>query len=93
MAHTPGPWTYHKNKGVRSIDAPSCRFLFDDERYYPSCSENEDDWPLIAAAPDLLAACKALNALPLIPYPENARTPLCDALALVQAAVAKAEGR
>ena len=59
MAHTPGPWTF-EGGGDRHITLPSGESLFCDTQYYPWCSENSDDWRLIAAAPELLEACKAV---------------------------------
>ncbi len=61
--HTPGPWIYTKGSddGVRHIssrDPDAVSELFCDERYYPSCSDNDADWSLIAAAPDLYEAVK-----------------------------------
>jgi len=63
MSHTPGPWTFTKGS-ERHIQAPHAGVplyggdLFCDEQYYPWCSNNDADWALIAAAPDLLAALK-----------------------------------
>jgi hypothetical protein len=56
---TPGPWRYEIKDGVRYIRAPEHESrphygaLFCDETYYPWCSSNEADWPLVAAAPTM----------------------------------------
>ena len=88
MAHTPGPWTYrgHSDRSPNRIAAADDTVIMDDEEYYQRCSPNDADWPLIAAAPDLLAACKAaLNDRMYTDWPGVAD--------LLLAAIAKAEGR
>lgn len=57
MAHTPGPWSVHSEMPNRII-------LNGSHSYDVECrtgdepSHNADDVRLIAAAPDLLAACR-----------------------------------
>lgn len=63
--HTPGPWTFEiDDSGVYHIKAPGHPgSLFCDEQYYPWCSNNEADWHLLAAAPEMFEALKlALDA-------------------------------
>lgn len=94
MSHSPAPWTLHPH--VKSYpSAPTHQeirdagghLLFADETYYPECSENDADWPLVAAAPELLAALKSLHDTGLV----REMGTLENKAAL--AAIAKAEGR
>lgn len=76
MSYTPGPWTFSvEDDGIQRSeheDGTRCRYirangtvgaLMGGTRYYPWTPDNEDDWRLMASAPDLLAACKlALSA-------------------------------
>lgn len=71
MSHTPGPWIFSHDAdgswsehddplGVRYIRAAGkMGALLGGVKYYPWTPDNVDDWTLIAAAPDLLAALKA----------------------------------
>ncbi len=55
---TRGPWKFvvENEYGTRlKIQEPSGKTLMCDEKYYPWCPENEADWHLIAAAPELYA--------------------------------------
>jgi hypothetical protein len=99
MSHTPGPWDlkiapvdasdiYWDERSehdgpVRTIEARG-EMLLVSQRFYPSTPENLDDWKLIAAAPDLLAALKTI-----VEEGYAAQTMLRAA----EAAIAKAEGR
>ena len=80
MTHTPGPWTVDDNYIMCRYDGNGnyiCRMLGRGE-------ETDANATLIAAAPDLLAACKvALNAINLNDETLTAREHL-------QAAIAKA---
>ena len=60
MAPTPGPWRLHFDEDhVRHIKTDTTPgSLMCDMQYYPWCPDNLDDWHLIAAAPDLLAALR-----------------------------------
>lgn len=58
MSHTQGPWVATKTNGEWNISAPTDRCLFGNPNYYPYCSSNDDDWPLVAAAPELLRLLK-----------------------------------
>lgn len=54
--HTPGPWTFTYPSERAFIDSPSGLVLITDDE----CSARTEDVRLIAAAPELLEALKAL---------------------------------
>ena len=94
MSHTPGPWIIeHQELGAThdTILAPSGSVC---GKRFPICEvfgtifpDGCDNACLIAAAPDLLAACKALIA-------ERAwESTDCAAWDMVRSAISKAEGR
>lgn len=77
--HTPGPWHYN----VGFISSPRwlvCRMI-----------GNDADCKLIAASPDLLAACKA--ALAALSQPMTYPADIAAAKKWLADAAAKAEGR
>jgi len=86
--HTPGPWLAEFTSCGKQDDG--CRGGWKIVGPYhsePHGYHNSSDASLIAAAPDLLAACKrVLGHL-------DGSTGEIDAVALLQAAIAKAEGR
>jgi hypothetical protein len=91
MGHTPGPWTVNDADNVSSWSVQaSGRKRICAARWYPYTQEAKaealDNARLIAAAPELLEACKAvLNS-----------TNILDAdkiYSIVKAAVARAEGK
>ena len=49
---TPGPWTVEYRFGCTYIMAEQ-EALMCNETYYPWVPENQADWPLIAAAPEM----------------------------------------
>ncbi len=60
MKHTPGPWEVsevYKSGQLHSIAVHPCHFYFTGSLKYL----NEADAQLIAAAPELLAACKSVQ--------------------------------
>lgn len=81
MAHTPKPWRH-----VREEFGQSYRVQAEDGNICVPCygrgDLDEDNARLIAAAPELLEACKLLIS----------EGPSMDAYHLVRAAIAKAEG-
>lgn len=78
MRTTPGPWSVEKDINDYSVVAGNARVAG-----YASAA----DACLIAAAPDLLKACKAaFVALPMSKHNEETN-------AMLKAAIAKAEGR
>jgi hypothetical protein len=100
MTHTPGPWKWwtscswrrlrHDDRG-KSVDVLMPCVAPDGQ---PDIIVSDDDMPLIEAAPELLAALKALQRQALQsdvndPANEWGR----EALELASAAIAKAEGK
>ena len=93
MRHTPGPWEFVFDVAYTSGQHPEPDYEYarisSDKRFniakiYPDSEEWRANARLIAAAPDLLAACKvALNAINLNDETLTAREHL-------QAAIAKA---
>ena len=75
MGHTPGPWIVKVHDDYTNVES----------KYYTICADvTNADAALISAAPDLLAALKALVQDDL-----HDSTNFCSA----QKAIAKAEGR
>jgi hypothetical protein len=89
MSHSPGPWKFTGSGDARRIMSATDEALMGDERHYPWCPDSDEDWRLIAAAPDLLEACEmALDAFDGAPAGfsrENVR-----AIAALRDAIAKA---
>ncbi len=56
---TPGPWVFEYEGADKYITAQG-KSLMCDMDYYPWNSDNEHDWHLIAAAPELLQAARHL---------------------------------
>jgi hypothetical protein len=97
MPHTPGPWHRNIRKdgkyptvyAGRNKHVASASAIYDDKGQFDG-AEVEANIDLIAAAPDLLAACEAaLSLLNNIGKGNWAQTPAGDAL---RAAIAKAKG-
>jgi len=80
--HTPGPWAY-QNDAITSAYGDIARVHFQSSRD----RRGWDDRRLIAAAPELLAACKAA-----LHQMENG-TGANDLRSLFRSAIDKAEGR
>lgn len=53
--HTPGPWIY-VDSGIVAEESPDEWLIENEDRVF---SATDDDLRLMAAAPDLLAACEA----------------------------------
>jgi hypothetical protein len=94
--HTPGPWLYREPQDdeLHEIYSESSGDLI----CYPVWTHNQRaNIPLIAAAPELLAACKQLhNCLSdwmEIADSDDLRDSDSEAIELSFAAIAKAEGR
>ncbi len=89
MAHTPGPWTAEDPKDAQyDILGPRGEHVvcFGHEYDHYGCIANESDRSLIAAAPDLLDACRrALD--------EAGHLQGVTRRGALAAAIAKAEGR
>jgi len=97
MSHTPGPWSYEKGTGLIYPSNSTVKHVAHVFGLVPdigNANKNYDEWEanarLIAAAPDLLEAAKAvIRAFGFAP-PEDVDLPTeWDDLS---AAVAKAEG-
>jgi hypothetical protein len=105
MSHTPGPWKWHWGLG-HNLEADCGVFHepIEGQAYsvcrcprYQSQLQWEADARLMAAAPELLAACKGL--LPFVEFLDDAgprgeewqSEELKEAIAATNAAVAKAE--
>lgn len=61
MAHSKGPWARSEEGGTSHIRDADGTSLMADETYYPWCPSNDDDWNLIAAAPEMLQALKSMR--------------------------------
>lgn len=105
MSHTPGPWSASNWRVCASVDDPEkFRYICDTANNAKTRNnENAANARLIAASPDLLAACKALLAVVdgsaefVIAFDEGAPRDgvianLNYAIDLSRVAVAKAEG-
>ena len=98
VKHTPGPWAVGTDCKVWGSGKPNC---YKSEACFVAACGNDQDAALIAAAPELLAACVA--ALPLLEeYRQRVFTGRIrgDLLSgdyeptqALRAAIAKAEGR
>ncbi len=51
--YTPGPWRVSYERGTTQIRSADNDSLMCDETYYPWVPDNQNDWTIIAAAPDL----------------------------------------
>jgi hypothetical protein len=95
--HTPGPWSvycYVEPKGyVQEIGPIQVNTFFseDDDTYYPYLEIEEADAKLIAAAPELLAALKAI-VCGLSKEDEEGLLAHTEQIVKAQKAIAKAEG-
>ncbi len=90
--HTPGPWKVRLGLNEAFIDAPGivCLAVVNS---LTDTAEAEVNARLIAAAPELLAACKMVVRLVDDPRSPAAKDPWGDGLTQLEAAIAKAEGR
>ena len=83
--HTPGPWHYAPGEivyGPSGETVASCRFVTNFK------DTNVANMRLVAAAPELLAALKAM----MNRYGDKSEHPFCDASISARAAIVKAEG-
>lgn len=92
-AHTPAPWRAD-DYGVRDVGGYICwihkphRYEGQDERYQKEVAERRADARLIAAAPDLLAACQGAIAA-IDNYPDR-QHPMTASEIILRAAIVKA---
>src|SRR5438105_6090577 len=101
-AHTPGPWRIVESgstRDIRSCEAAprTIAALFRPFPYLMGEQENEANARLIAAAPDLLAACEAAATI-MQEVPESElhpadRNPFTNALIGLRQALEKARGQ
>jgi len=77
MTHSPGPWKLRIDRGDTVIEDADGRPVIVDTAYYPVSPSNDDDYSLIAAAPDLLEAlCELYDAADSMAYACNSS--MCD---------------
>jgi hypothetical protein len=96
-AFTPGPWERYgfigRNTGLNRVRAASHVDRVE-RKVYVDVPANADDARLIAAAPDLYAACIAAQQVIRANVPESHFDGYAaQALDLLRAAIAKAEGK
>jgi hypothetical protein len=85
--HTPGPWELNGSEMTTVLDENGCyRVLVD---FLEATSE---DQILIAAAPDLLAACRAFVEAKAMPNQPVKPSIIAQSLRLAEAAIKKATG-
>ena len=88
--HTPGPWTYPGGTG-NFVGGPDRLRIADLGGLERSPEERQANARLIAAAPDLLAACNSvLDSVPFASYRGDGELEECEAR--LKAAILKAEG-
>ena len=88
--HTPGPWTYPGGTG-NFVGGPDRLRIADLGGLERSPEERQANARLIAAAPDLLAACKSvLDSVPFASYRGDGELEECEAR--LRFAILKAEG-
>jgi len=88
--HTPGPWTYPGGTG-NFVGGPDRIRVADVGGMERSPEERQANARLIAAAPDLLAACKSvLDSVPFASYRGDGELEECEGR--LRFAILKAEG-
>ena len=88
--HTPGPWTYPGGTG-NFVGGPDRLRIADLGGLERSPEERQANARLIAAAPDLLAACKSvLDSVPFASYRGDGELEECEGR--LRFAILKAEG-
>jgi hypothetical protein len=83
--HTPGPWVFTTERGDNVIRGGG-KTLMNDTQYYPYCPDEDADWRLIAAAPDLL------DALQSVVSAWETGKPYVNEMGAARAAIARATG-
>lgn len=61
--HTPGPWQYQATNSAQAIVAADGEVIICDAPFGAYVSMEQEDWDLIAAAPDLLKELQHLVGL------------------------------
>jgi len=94
MSHTPGPWKFD---GSHVTDRTNTVISIEGIAQPHGVTADDDPaWAnarLIAAAPDLLAACHKICKAIAFGVESTLAKELCDGYDAVRAAIAKAEGR
>ncbi len=98
MTHTPGPWScdYGDLSVYCETGAEVCEVTpgNNDDGTAISVAEMQDNTRLIAAAPELLSACRqAVSAITYLLSNDDDDPGYADTLNTLAAAIAKAEGR
>ena len=98
--HTPGPWTAHDDDGTGTLPCVLSDKVNVGGNFYVAQCNSFDDACLIAAAPDLLKACRELwFAIQVIPVDWNnpeakeLSEKAIDAMDEAEIAMNRAEGR
>lgn len=88
MSHTPGPWNVVKHSQWYAVGLPEGRHIC--RTYQQSTTAQElANAHIIAAAPDLLAACRAVVSAGEWPAPQL----ILQMYQMAKDAIAKAEGK
>jgi hypothetical protein len=92
--HTQGPWTAHEFKDgtVELTEYAGSAVAYIEPVKFRSKSERRANAKLIAAAPDLLAACKAFEGY-YCGAPDSPTRGMAHAYEIVRVAIARAEGK
>lgn len=97
IAHTPGPWRWEHVSCYHNLVGADGTTVCDDgsacSEYPPTIDVNGPNARLIAAAPEMLQALKALISHPAVLAVLAPRESLGSLLALAEGAIRKAEGR
>jgi hypothetical protein len=86
--HTPGPWTAHDDDGTGTLPCVLSDKVNAGGNFYVAQCNVFEDAQLIAAAPDLMEACKAIAAL----MDGQGRANMPEVAGQARAAIAKATG-
>jgi len=107
-AHTPGPWCRwwiysairHINRNVDDgemfLRAEDKKLVDEGKLHTPNVRTHEGDVDLITAAPDLLAACEAMDKMAVFVFGEDTcglPAQWREELVAMRAAIAKARGK
>lgn len=88
--HTPGPWRLHEQRGRTYVVAGRGVEAGEFMGHLIAAETTCPDWPanarLIAAAPDLLAACEAVLSAPVVAAPHPCWQMVRDAVARAKGA-------
>lgn len=91
--HTPGPWEAWDDDGTGTLPCVLAKQVTSYGNFYVAQCNVFEDAKLVAAAPDLLAACEKLIWATEIPSPKGRAVRMEYAIQDVAAAIAKARGQ